>query len=73
MAQIKVTFADTTALKQRSVVVNFVIPADEEMETYDEYIMDAAIGELERRDGVDGNDLEIFSIENLSTGEKLEY
>lgn len=73
MAQFKVTFSDTTALKQRFVIVNFAIPEDENTETYDEFIMDAAIGELEKRDGVDGNDLEIFSIEDLSTGEKLEY
>lgn len=73
MAQFKVTFSDTTALVQRFVIVNFAIPEDENTETYDEFIMDAAIGELEKRDGIDGNDLEIFSIEDLQTGEKLEY
>ena len=79
MARFKVTFKDVTAtqerrsLIQRVTIVNYGVPAGEELDAHDELIMDIAIGQIERRDGIDGNDLVIASIENLGTGERLEY
>jgi hypothetical protein len=79
MARFKVTFKDVTAtqerrsLTQRVTIVNYGVPAGEELDAHDELIMEIAIGQIEQRDGIDDNELRISLIENLGTGERLEY